>query len=152
LNEEEILDFIKFGIEEEICLRFIEFMPFKGLDMYLSNKEVKNRIKRRFRLIPTDSPQGAGPAEYFQIGGSRCKVGFISPRSENMCKNCNRIRLTSDGKLRPCLLSNMEIDLKRALRAEDKKIAELFSFALRSKAKLHPSNEKLNRTMFQIGG
>jgi cyclic pyranopterin phosphate synthase len=152
VNEGEVVDFVKFGMSKGVCVRFIEFMPLnKGIDMYVSNKEVKDRIEKYFKLIPTDFSQGAGPAEYFQVDGSKCKVGFISPRSGNICKNCNRIRLTSDGKLRPCLLSNTEIDLKKALR-EGKGIEELFSFALRIKTKPYSYNERLNRSMLQIGG
>jgi cyclic pyranopterin phosphate synthase len=74
-----------------------------------------NRLEA-LRLAPADGPNGNGPAKIFRIPGAQGTVGFISPAGEHFCVDCNRIRLTSDGKLRACLFSNQEVDVKLPLR------------------------------------
>ena len=100
---------------------------------------------------------GNGPARYYRLPQARGVFGFITPISDHFCHRCNRIRLTADGKVKPCLLSNREIDIKASLRsnASDQAIYELFLKAVAYKPAEHnlfDDGEKLRRGMSQVGG
>ncbi|MDI6703288.1 MAG: GTP 3',8-cyclase MoaA [bacterium] len=156
VNDDEIVDFAKLTMNNPYYIRFIEFMPISRTwdeRRFVPISEVKNRIKGLFSI---DSVPGSGPAHYYKLNGAIGTLGFISPVSVNFCSNCNRLRLTSDGKLRPCLLSDTEVDVKPVLRNDPtpEGIKDLFVTAIKNK-QLRYNNLPLvghNLSMSQIGG
>jgi len=82
--------------------------------------EIKESLAEKYSFRPADINSGNGPANYYKIKGAKGTIGFITALSQHFCSSCNRIRLTSNGKLRPCLFSNKEIDIKKAIRGTDK--------------------------------
>lgn len=120
INDDEILDFATRTINEEWNVRFIELMPVAGNGdnsfHFLPATEMRKRLEPLGELEPCLPTAGNGPAKYYRFPNARGTIGFITPISEHFCFNCNRMRLTADGKLRPCLLSDYEIDLKQPLR------------------------------------
>ena len=121
INDDELLDFAAKTITEEWHVRFIELMPLNGEDApaprFISAGEMRKQLEKLGKLEPCLPGIGNGPAKYFRFPNAKGSIGFITPVSEHFCFNCNRLRLTADGKLRPCLLSDYEIDLKAPLRA-----------------------------------
>ena len=122
-NDDEILDFAKLSIDKPYQIRFIEFMELghAALDhsnQYLSNTHIREIINNNYPLEPVNSERhkGDGPAKIYRIAGGAGEIGFISPLSHKFCNECNRLRLTADGHLRVCLLSDEEVDLKGPLR------------------------------------
>ena len=106
-------------------------------------------------LVPAgnDRPLGWGPARYFEFPNAQGTVGFISPLSRHFCSECNRLRLTADGKLRPCLFSDDEYDVRTALRAgDDQAVRAVFAEALGAKPDEHHDKVGTERGMSQIGG
>jgi cyclic pyranopterin phosphate synthase len=159
INDDEILDFAKMTYEDGWHVRFIELMPFKGAAEFVPSIELRQHISLLGKLEPCASVTGNGPATYYRLAGAKGSIGFISPLTEpSFCSRCNRIRLTSDGRLRPCLLGEGEIDLKMPLR-NNVSIEELKSLILQTVAS-KPENHHLergnvrpiNRKMSQIGG
>ena len=121
INDDELLDFAVKTIAEEWHIRFIELMPFVGKGStsprFVSASEMRQRLESLGELEPCLPSIGNGPAKYFRLPHAKGTVGFITPVSEHFCFHCNRLRLTADGKLRPCLLADDEIDLKQPLRS-----------------------------------
>ena len=174
INDEEIEDFVELARRKPVEVRFIELMPSNeqvGVnykERFISAGEIKKRLEKKYCLEPLklNSPQGNGPAKSYELEGGRGTLGFITAISQHFCQSCNRIRLTSKGKLRPCLFSNQEIELKKTLRAlkgvEDnqnlrrKIIREAMETAVKIKPEGHELKEgALNSTAFkmsQIGG
>ncbi len=162
-NEDEILDFGRKTINDGWHVRFIEFMPFglcgtEGVET-VPTTEIQERLQVLGKLEPFSGPAGNGPARYYRFPGSKGSVGFITPMTEHFCATCNRLRITSDGHLRPCLLGNDEVSLKEALRngAGDDAIERLIRQAVIIKREEHHLSgelapEAVNRPMYQIGG
>ena len=121
INEDEILDFASRTIDEGWHVRFIESMPFTRQELdgssFISAGEFKKHIRQLGTLKPCLPSVGNGPAKYYRFPNAKGSIGFITPVSEHFCSQCNRLRLTADGKLRLCLLSECEIDLKQPLRS-----------------------------------
>ena len=121
INDDELLDFAAKTIAEEWHVRFIELMPFAGegstAPRFVSASEMRQRLELLGELEPCLPAIGNGPAKYFRFPQAKGSIGFITPISEHFCFHCNRLRLTADGKLRPCLLADDEIDLKQPLRS-----------------------------------
>ncbi|MCI4624656.1 MAG: GTP 3',8-cyclase MoaA [Candidatus Magnetoovum sp. WYHC-5] len=120
INDDEIEDFAKLTFVTNYHIRFIELMPFnKGkwwtADKLISTEEIKSRIEKIAPLEPVKKRQ-SGPARYYKFSEALGVVGFISPITHHFCNQCNRLRLTSEGKLRPCLFMNREIDLLSEIR------------------------------------
>lgn len=162
-NDDEILDFAKLTLEKPLTVRFIEFMPAAGVDFWnrdhlLTVDMIQREIAQLGSLIPVSGNEGDGPAARFRLDGARGELGFISPISSHFCKNCNRLRLTPDGKLRACLFSDNEIDLRSHLRnrCSDGKLRDLLMDTLRNKPKRHTIEtslfRKCQRNMAAIGG
>lgn len=105
-------------------------------------------------LVPlSKAPTGWGPASYLKIAGAQGSIGFISALSNHFCASCNRLRLTADGKLRPCLFSDEEFDIREAVRSgNEKDIAQIFDKALRKKPESHHYRQGTKRSMSQVGG
>ncbi|HWV58077.1 MAG TPA: GTP 3',8-cyclase MoaA [Longimicrobiales bacterium] len=120
-NDDELADFARMTMERPWHVRFIEVMPVaENLDVsrdeYVSAPEILNRVQRIGRLEPTPGPGGNGPATYFRFPGAPGTVGVITPMSHNYCDRCNRMRLTADGQLRPCLFGDLQTNLRDPLR------------------------------------
>lgn len=125
VNDDEFLDFGRLAFAHSFKIRFIEFMPVGAKSswnkrQFLRAEEIKSIIAELGTLTPFKNPHGEGPARMFDLEGPDGKkgaVGFISPISHHFCDQCNRLRLTSEGKLRACLLNDTETDLKSLIRA-----------------------------------
>ncbi len=159
INDDEILDFARMTYEDGWHVRFIELMPFKGVAEFVPSVELRQHISLLGKLESCVSMTGNGPATYYRLAGAKGAIGFISPLTEpSFCSRCNRMRLTPDGKLRPCLLGEDEIDLKLPLRnnASMEELKRLILKAVVSKPEHHHlmgGNVRLvNRKMSQIGG
>jgi cyclic pyranopterin phosphate synthase len=162
-NEDEIVEFARLTLEKALHVRFIEYMPSgRGQDWkpedVLSIDQIKERIEHVMPLSEVDSEGQNGPALLYRWQGAAGKIGFISPVSRHFCERCNRLRLTSDGKLRPCLFSDHEIDLMAYLRGgcDDGKLAAFIQLALETKPQGHAISshffKKCQRNMSSIGG
>ncbi len=154
-NEDEIEDFVKLTVEDSIEVRFIELMPIGqakewSLDKFISNKKVLERVSE-LKEIPNQDV--SSPAKYYKLPNSKGKVGLINSISCKFCDNCNRVRLTADGKIKLCLHSNDEIDLKTPLRKEED-IKDIIIKAIKQKPKSHnlEDGEYIARDMIAIGG
>lgn len=159
INEDEILDFVNFTRGKSLIVRFIEYMPINGPEQnswYFSNASVKEIIERRWgTLKPLPFFSHYSPARYFKIDHTKVVLGFISPISQPFCHACTRLRLTATGRLRPCLGSNLEIDLRKPLQGKnrDYEIKASFDLAMNEKLKRRPEPlYQRNKYMFQIGG
>ena len=171
LNQ-DYLAFAKLSIDRPLHVRFIEYMPVGestgsdgtgwGKKDVVPSEELLEIINERARAegLPElvsagsdDKPIGWGPARYFEFPNAMGTVGFISPLSRHFCSECNRLRLTADGKLRPCLFSDREIDVRTALRegGEDA-VYKCFLEALDLKPDEHHDKVGTERNMSQIGG
>ena len=162
LNEKDLAYFIELVYHKPISVRFIEYMPIGGKegggpDIATVRKLLSQAA--RASLDPSETVKGNGPAKYFRFPKAQGSFGFITPISDHFCGACNRLRLTADGKLRPCLLSNTEIDIKTPLRsgASDAELAGLFHEAIKEKPEGHTlcrtsGYPAFERTMSQIGG
>ena len=121
-NEDQIGPLLDFAAERGLVLRFIELMPVTSREVlrpenFLSAFEVRRKLESEDRLEPVDHSLGFGPARYFRMGKRGVTVGFIGALSDlHFCEQCNKMRLTADGKLRPCLGNQMEVDLRPFLR------------------------------------
>jgi len=170
INDDEVEDFVRLALERPLNIRFIEFMPSgeelkdNYRDKFISVLEIKEKLIKKYLLDPVKISTANGPAKYYQIKGGQGTIGFITALSQHFCKTCNRIRLTSEGKLRPCLFSNMEVNIKQAIRnaktddkiIRSKIIRNSIEKAISIKPEGHRLNEKFsNRDFFKmskIGG
>jgi len=161
-NENEILPLLNFAAEHDVAIRFIELMPVSLTEMlseknFLPVQEVFTMLKREDELEPLAEPLGFGPAKYFRLKQRGVTVGLIGALSDlHFCERCNKMRLTCDGKLRPCLGNHLETDLKPALRPELnlEKLENLFRGTLSQKPPEHlfRNNYQPQRVMTAIGG
>lgn len=138
-NDDEILDFARFAKVWDVQVRFIEFMPFGESTLWngskiIPSREVQEIIKSTYHLTPSPNSH-KGPAKMFDIEGTLGQVGFISPVSTHICSECNRIRLTSSGMIKPCLFSDTEYDVKKLLRehGSDESLKKFISDCVRAK-------------------
>jgi cyclic pyranopterin phosphate synthase len=160
-NDDEILDFVSIARKWDHEVRFIEFMPFGDTSMWkstdiITSKQIEDVIREKFELVPSTS-RGKGPAKVYDINGGSGRIGFISPVSSHICAECNRIRLTSNGMIRPCLFSDVEYDVKALLRSgkNDQEIKEFIVNVVKVKPekKLEMGAiKKCQRTLRNIGG
>lgn len=121
-NHDEVLDLVNFCRDREIDISFIEEMPLGVIgehdraEAYYSSDEIRRDIEAQYELIPTTETTG-GPSKYYYLGTTKTRVGFISPHSHNFCDTCNRVRVTTEGRLLLCLGQEHSVDLKRVIRA-----------------------------------
>ncbi len=121
-NDDEIEDFARITRDRPWHIRFIELMPTGSnlelsADNFVSCQDALARIRRMGSIEPVEGPPGNGPATYFRFPGAAGTVGVITPMSHNYCDRCNRMRLTADGQLRPCLFGSLQTNLRDPLRA-----------------------------------
>jgi len=172
-NDDEVFDLIEFAREKAVTLRFIELMPVSTSevltdDNFISVGHIRRRIESRHELVALPEPpsevRGNGPAVYYEARdlrnsrGQPVRLGFIGAMTNlHFCETCNKVRLTADGKLRPCLGSHLEYDLKPVLRdgdSTDAKLREVFVQTIRNKPEEHEfrNNYVPGRKMVAIGG
>lgn len=164
-NDMEILDFARLTLKDPYQVRFIEFMPVSTSSEWrpeccISFEEIKRRIETFLPLIPLDNGRVGheGPARLFKFPGAAGEIGFISPISDHFCHSCNRLRLTADGKLKTCLFSDEETDLKTLLRSgcSDDELEEKLAEAISTKPLRHGAigtgMKRCHRPMVKIGG
>ena len=162
-NEDQLLPLIEFAAARDLILRFIELMPVStsevlNEDNFMPIAEAKRAIESHYGdLIPEPSFHTNGPAIYYQIPGRQQRVGFIGAMTNlHFCESCNKLRLTCDGKLRPCLGSALEFDILKPLRAgaSDGDLRQFFLDVVDRKPQQHDFREsyKPGRKMVAIGG
>lgn len=170
---QDYYQFARLSVDKPLHVRFIEYMPVGnsvglggagwGLDDVISCEEIRQTINDRAdelgmpRLVPAEkSPDGGGPARYWTFPGAQGTVGFISPLSNHFCGSCNRLRLSADGKIRPCLFSDVRFDVREALRyGSDEDVENVLRQTLNAKPLSHNENLQANATvtnMNEIGG
>jgi len=158
INDDEVLDFARMTCKQGWHVRFIERMPFTEMAEVVPSDELRQRIMSVGSLEPCSSAIGNGPARYYRLPGASGTIGFISPITEPFCSDCNRLRLTSNGRLCPCLLSDEGVDLKQPLRSEvsSHEIKRLILKAVALKPERHHLCEdvpiSIKRRMSQAGG
>jgi cyclic pyranopterin phosphate synthase len=163
INDNEVLDFARLTFEYPYHVRFIEYMPIGVSESdhcfkYVPTSLIQARLNSFRRLIPLPREPQDGPSQRFKFEGGVGEIGFISPMSNHFCRTCNRLRLTASGQLRPCLLSDREIDVRGPLRAgaPDQELAGIFREAAISKEAEHhlTSDRPLGKVsqMSSIGG
>jgi GTP 3',8-cyclase len=165
VNDHEVLDLAALSIDRQWHVRFIEFMPIGNTGLFndrgwIASEALRQQIRDRWGLTESQV-RGNGPADVFRIPGAKGTLGFISQMSECFCDRCNRMRLSADGWLRPCLLNETgQIDLKTALRS-NRSMAELRSQVqdlilnkpeINYKQRDSGTTGIYTRTMSQIGG
>ena len=172
-NDDEIMDLIDFARQKAVTLRFIELMPVSSSevltdDNFVSIGRVRRIVERHHELVPLpEAPteiKGNGPALYYEVNGVSdargrpMRLGFIGAMTNlHFCDACNKVRLTADGKLRPCLGAHLEYDLKSALRdpdTTDAMLRQVFSETFRNKPEQHEFRDNYvpGRKMVAIGG
>jgi cyclic pyranopterin phosphate synthase len=162
VNDDEIVDFARFGRENDVAVRFIEFMPLDAQgswrdDQVVSQNEILAAVDAAFPIEPV-AVRGAEPAERFRYRDGLGEVGVIPSVTNAFCDACDRVRLTAEGQLRSCLFALDETDLRTPLRtgADDDALAELISANVASKWAGHRINQPVfvrpTRSMSQIGG
>jgi cyclic pyranopterin phosphate synthase len=161
VNDDEILDFARKTIVDGWNVRFIELMPYGGqggkTPEGISAKEIKKRLDPLGKMEATHTSRGNGPAKYYRFPEATGTIGFITALSEHFCFSCNRLRLTADGQLRPCLMSETMIDLREPLRSgiSQEALKELIQKAVSAKPLSHHLTEGQNphdRPFCQVGG
>lgn len=163
VNDDEIESFARLTLRLPLIVRYIEYMPsgngeeWKESDI-LTIPQIKNRLENIGKLIPIPPDRWDGPAKRFQIKGAIGEIGMIGAVSSHFCDDCNRLRLTPDGKIRTCLFSDEEIDVKELLRkgGSDRDLKDQLLVALKKKPERHHINthqfKKCQRNMSAIGG
>ena len=163
INDHEIEALAGFAREENLSMRFIEFMPLDSArawlrELVVPGREILKRLQRSHTLRPVPSKNPSETATRWQFADGRGEIGLISPVSEPFCGHCNRIRLTADGKIRTCLFSVTEHDLRARLRGgeTDEAIADYLQSVVLQKEERHhigePDFVSPGRSMSCIGG
>ena len=162
-NEDQFVPLVEYAAQRNLTLRFIELMPISDIgvldqDRFLSVPEAQRNLEAHYgALIPEPTFRTNGPATYYQIPGRSQRVGFIGAMTNlHFCESCNKLRLTCDGKLRPCLGSYLEFDIMRVLRAgaSDAELQQFFLDVVERKPERHDFRENYEpgRMMVAIGG
>lgn len=161
-NDDEFINFIDYAFKKEVQVRFIELMPIgeSDHDAFLKHypiSEIKELIETKYELVATSEIKTNGPAENYKIIGGIGSVGFIGALSHKFCSTCNRLRLTADGKIRPCLYMDLEYDVLKLIRsgASDDELRNFISEIILGKPEGHNMEEgwgNQRRRMSQIGG
>ena len=163
INDDEILQFADLSVQKPYHIRFIEYMPIARdgnwrPQKYISSDEIKSKLDTFGSLHKIPRSIHAGPARRYRFKSAKGEIGFISALSHHFCPSCNRLRLTADGKLRPCLLADDEIDIKTPLRngCSQEDLKRLLSKAIAGKPREHHAEflerGQCLRPMVAIGG
>lgn len=164
ITEHEIIPLGRYARDLDYELRFIEFMPLDAdgnwqSEQVLPGAEIRQTLEREFGpLVAAQRPDPSQPAVDFRFADGKGRIGFINPVSEPFCEQCNRLRITAEGKLRNCLFSTEEWDARELLRGDgsDQQIADLIRSCVTAKKTGHgidsPQFVKPDRAMYEIGG
>ncbi|MDD3641525.1 MAG: GTP 3',8-cyclase MoaA [Atribacterota bacterium] len=169
INDDEVENFIQLTYDKPLYVRFIELMPTNheltqiNQGHFVSADIIKKKMKMKFPdLRPISIEKGYGPAVYYQLPGAKGMVGFITAVSQHFCAKCNRIRLTAEGKIRPCLFNSREVEIRDRLRKipmnEKEKREKTIQYCLEEAIKIKPfrhhiGNKNLSEfDMSKIGG
>ena len=163
VNDDELENFARISIQTPLHVRFIEYMPVGADSLWCPEKtvcadDILSRLQKIGPLIPVEGNHLDGPSLRYRFESARGEIGIISAISNHFCHKCNRLRLTADGKLKPCLFSDEEIDIKTALRrgASQKKLLKIIENAIAKKPVGHDMNSwraiRCHRYMSKIGG
>ena len=162
-NEDQLVPLAEFAAERNLILRFIELMPVSHSDVldesnFLPIAEAKRNLEGHYGpLIPEPTFRTNGPSTYYKVGGRDQRLGFIGAMTNlHFCESCNKLRLTCDGKLRPCLGSYLEFDIMKVMRdgATDDELRQFFLEVVERKPEQHDfrTNYQPGRMMVAIGG
>lgn len=161
-NDDEFIDFVEYAFKKDVQVRFIELMPIGESDdeailKHYPIDEIKKLIETKYQLEETSEIKTNGPAENYRIIGGMGSVGFIGALSHKFCSTCNRLRLTSDGKIRPCLYIDKEYDVLKLIRegASSEVLRSFVEEIILGKPEGHNMEEgwgNQRRKMSQIGG
>jgi cyclic pyranopterin phosphate synthase len=162
-NEDQMIPLVEFAAERNLILRFIELMPVSHSEVldesnFLPIAEARRNLEQRYGpLIPEPTFRTNGPSTYYKIAGRDQRVGFIGAMTNlHFCESCNKLRLTCDGKLRPCLGSYLEFDIMKVMRAgaSDAELRQFFVDVVERKPQQHDFRENYQpgRMMVAIGG
>lgn len=154
INDDEVVDFLELAKNKAIDVRFIELMPIgNNNDFAVKHFISYQEILAKYDLQAISKADIHSPASYYQYQDSAGKIGFITALSNHFCQYCNRLRLTADGKLRPCLLQEIEYDVREALR-KGLSVKELITESIKAKPQSHLLNQQITATrqMNKIGG
>jgi cyclic pyranopterin phosphate synthase len=147
-NHDEVHDLVAFAVDRDFDISFIEEMPLGVVaghdraECYFSSDQIREVLASEYELVPTTETTG-GPSRYYRIPGVATRVGFISPHSHNFCELCNRVRLTSEGRLLLCLGQEHSVDLRRVVRAnpgDDETLRKAIVGAMEIKPRGHDFN------------
>jgi cyclic pyranopterin phosphate synthase len=164
INDEEVADLAALTFNKSYHVRFIELMPFQHANcgdyerLHVPVGEIIRKIPGIDRARVNPNLDNPGPARLCALPGAKGKIGFIAPMSWHFCGSCNRLRLTADGKIRNCLFSNTEMDIKNLLRrgASKRELIEFFTSAVKNKPRRHQMDRnrhgRTRRGMYAIGG
>lgn len=147
-NDDEIIDLVQFAIDKNIDISFIEEMPLGVVgahdraEVYYSSDQIRADIENTMALIPTTESTG-GPSKYFKIQDTDTHIGFISPHSHNFCEQCNRVRLTCEGRLLLCLGQEHSVDLRHIIRSHPGDMDRLKQ-AIRDSMNIKPEGHDFN--------
>jgi len=156
-NHDEVHDLVAFAIGRGIDISFIEEMPLGVVgehdraECYYSSDEIREDLSRHYQLLPTTETTG-GPSRYFRIPDVETRVGFISPHSHNFCEQCNRVRLTSEGRLLLCLGQEHSVDLRHVVRAnpgDERVLREAILASMEIKPRGHDFNLEAKPVIFR---
>ena len=162
-NEDQFIPLVEYAAMRGLILRFIELMPVSTdevlhPDNFLSSAEARRSLESHYgELIPEPEFRTNGPSTYYRILGRDQRIGFIGAMSDlHFCESCNKLRLTCDGKLRPCLGSYLEFDIMKVMRAgaTDSELRQFFLDVVERKPQQHDfrNNYQPGRMMVAIGG
>ena len=164
LNHDEVVTLTHFALSKQIHIAFIEEMPLGQVNLggkqleYVSSDSIKSELETHFELQPLVSRDSSGPSRDYLIAGSQTQVGFISPHSHNFCAECNRLRVSAEGRLLMCLGNEESIDLRDLLRSgrSDDEIKSTIIDSLAIKPERHvfdrPDEPQIVRFMNATGG
>jgi cyclic pyranopterin phosphate synthase len=154
--EDDLEDFVALTRERPVHVRFIEYMPIGlrlgGLWKFVSRERLLAGLEAFGELRSVASPGGAGPARYYKFAGAEGTIGFISSMSDHFCSRCNRLRLTADGRLRNCLFSDEEVDVRPHIEGSRSGLTGIILDSMNSKKFDRAGVQPGCRTMSQIGG
>jgi len=160
-NDDQVEELAALTFEKDWHVRFIEYMPIGGdqrlyAQRFVPAQEVKDRLVKRFGELEELEWSKSAASRDYRLKGARGTIGFITPMTEHFCAGCNRLRLTADGKIRPCLLTEIETDILGPLRSgiSDEELLSLLGVAAQFKPEHHEAlgTWRGQRNMVQIGG
>jgi cyclic pyranopterin phosphate synthase len=162
-NDDEVMDLARFAVDQGMDISFIEEMPLGEIDSHkrvntqITSNRLREQLAAEFTLLDSAETTG-GPSRYMQVANSNCKIGFISPMSNNFCESCNRVRMTAEGRLLLCLGNEHSMDLREVIRRNpgDKELLKSKIIeALKNKPERHyfdPQQVDIVRFMNMTGG